>query len=65
MLIMHITISDNISIIQNSNRTIKRGKNPNNHVYGDSPVTIYIKGTKPTGNKSQGEQIPMILLPQR
>ena len=54
MLIMHISISDNISIIHNSNNIIKRGTiprgtNPNSHVYGNSPVTIYTKGTIPTG----------------
>ena len=65
MLIIHIAITDNISIIHNSNNTIKRGTNPNNHAYGNSPVTIYIKGTKPMGYKTNGEQIPLILLPQR
>ena len=59
MLIMHISISDNISIIHNSNNiiergTIPRGTNPNSHVYGNSPVTIYTKGTIPTGTIPRG-----------
>ena len=53
MLIMHISISDNISIIHNSNNTIK-GNRSNSHVYGNSPVTIYTKGTIPTGTIPRG-----------
>ena len=55
MLIMHISISDNISIIHKSNSTIKREKNPNNHVYGNSPVTIYMKGAIPKGINPKGK----------
>ena len=55
MLIIHITISDNISIIHNNNSVIKRGKNPSNHVYGNSPVTIYMKGAIPKGINPKGK----------
>ena len=31
-----------------------KGSHSQNHVYGNSPVTIYIKGTKPTGTIPRG-----------
>ena len=68
MLIMHVSISDKMSVIHNSNNAIKRGSNPKsmhmelsrNHIHkGTKP-----KGNIPTGTKPMGTK-PMIILPQR